>query len=85
MPKRKVEGPPFTEPKAEVLDSELNTIEDSTSLAVETTPDFPVGEAQLGGATGSHLDPLQSEVDRNTDDAGHPFWALLALAGYETW
>ena len=85
MPKRKAGGPPFTEPRTEVLDSELNTTEDSTSLVVETTPNSLVGKGQLGGATCSHLDPLPSEVDRSADDADHPFWALLALAGYETW
>ena len=85
MPKKKAGGPPITEPRAEVLDSELNTTEDSTRLARETTPDSPVGEGQSGKATCNHMDPLPSEVDRSAEDEAHPFWALLALAGYKTW
>ena len=80
MPKRKAEGSPITKPRTEVLEPELNTVEDSTKLARAATTDLPVGGGQLGGARGSHLDPLSSEVDED-----NPFWTLLALAGYETW
>ena len=85
MPKRKAEGPPITEPRLEVPDPELNTTEDSTILAWEATTDTPVGGGQSGGATCNHLDPLPSEVDKSAVDEDNPFWALLALAGYETW
>ena len=66
-------------------DPELNTPEDSTKLTQEAITDTPVGRGPSGGATCSHMDPLPSEVDKSAVDEDNPFWALLPLAGYETW
>ena len=85
MPKRKAEGPPIIEPRTEVLNPEPNTTENLANSAREATTNLPVGGGQSGGATGNHLDLLSSEVDNNSVYEGNPFWALLALAGYEAW
>ena len=73
MPKRKAVGPPITEPRTTVVDPKPNHTENLTNSAREATTDLPVGEGQSGGATCSHMDPLSSEVDKDSLYEGIPF------------
>ena len=83
MPKRKAEGPPNIEPNIDVLNPESKPVENSANSSQEVLAASPVGGGQSGEAAGSHLDPLQSEVDNGSVHEDNPLWALLALDGYD--
>ena len=85
MSKRKAEGPPVIESEPELSETSPNLVEEWQAAEGEPTAGSPVGGVHEGGPADSHVAPAQSDLELGPVPDDEPFWALLALLGYETW
>lgn len=85
MPKRKAEGPPVINAEPEVDDPEPSRVEGVLTAEQELTPNPPTGEECQRELAEGHLSSIPTEVEKRPVPEYSSFWALLSLAGYETW
>ena len=85
MPKRKAEGPPEFYEIWEATNSETSLVQGGSTTEQEVASDCPTGVECPQEPIDGHLAPVLPEVDEGPVSEYISFWALLSLAGYETW
>lgn len=85
MVKRKAEGNPHIEPESELGTPECTRPEDLAISEHDPTTESTTGVEHREETPGCHLDPASTELDEGSELGDSPFWAMLALVGYEIW
>lgn len=85
MLKRKAEGPPCVESEPELTNPEVCPTVAVQTEEQEPTIVLPIVEEHPEGPSSGHLAPNQAEPGAGPISDDEPFWALLAILGYETW
>lgn len=85
MVKRKAEDYPYVDLHWDSSTSEIILTEGSSQSEQTPASAAPTGGERQEGVPECHLEPVRPEVADALGAEDNPFWALLALIGYEVW